>query len=393
MTIGTISTLTLAGTSVLEATSVSSLIAICMFFVAPRVSKQIDERGQSAIVPVAAVVSMLGFALLLLTVHLGLPFWLCYIAAPFVSFLPNAQSLVRTRWAFLIETGRLGNAAPSIKTAYAYEGILEDIAFMVGPAAVIAVAAATVPAAGMAVGAVVYCIGVVLLLSSKDTEPKPGWSAVAASQSATGDEADGGESDAAASATRNASIIRTSPLVRVFFIVMVLVGAMYGSFDASAVTYCQSIDQAIFASIVLVVQSVFSAVASYAFGMVSLAASLRKQFIGFAVLFGCAYGLFFFVNSPMSLMVISCAAAITYPLLYITLNMTCEHAVPGKNLTEALSWIVSGMSIGMVLGPITSGAVIDLWGPVAGFGIVGVYALLIVVVTVCCIPVLRKRLA
>ena len=48
---------------------------------------------------------------------------------------------------------------PPLKTAYAFEGILEDVAFMVGPAAVIAISAALFPTAGLLVGAVLYCIG------------------------------------------------------------------------------------------------------------------------------------------------------------------------------------------------------------------------------------------
>ena len=59
-TIGTITALTLGGASAFEASSVSSLIAICMFFVAPRVSRRIDEHGQITVVPKAALAAMAG---------------------------------------------------------------------------------------------------------------------------------------------------------------------------------------------------------------------------------------------------------------------------------------------------------------------------------------------
>ena len=377
-TIGTISTLTLAGSSVLEATSVSSLIAICMFIVQPRISKQIDIRGQSAIVPYTAVISIIGVALLVITTHFQLPFWVNYIAAVLISFLPNAQSLVRARWAFLIETGRLGDTAPSVKTAYAYEGLLEDIAFMVGPAAVIALAASLFPAAGMLCGGILYAIGVVLLLSSKDTEPTPGWGTAPASAEQRG--------------SKRASVLRTNAVIRVLFVVMVLTGALFGSFDTSAISFCESIGNATWASIVLAVQSVFSAVVSVIFGMVHLSASPRRQCVGFIVLMGVLYGLFVFVNSPLSLMAVSCIGAISYPLAYITINVTAEHSVPSTNLTEALSWITSGVSIGFVLGPISSGAIIDTFGPVAGFWMTGGFSLLMAVFILCCIPVLRKHI-
>ena len=376
ITVGTIATLTLAGSTMLEATSVSSLVAICMFFVQPRVSRQIDIKGQSAVVPWAAAISMAGMALLIVTTHFNLPFWLNYIAAPFISFMPRAQALVRARWAYLIETGRLGEGAPKLKTAYAFEGLLEDISFMVGPAGVIALAANLFPAAGALVGSILFCIGTVLMLSSKDTEPVPGWGTAAATTKSG----------------KRGSVLRTNAVILVLFIIMVLSGAMFGSFDTSIVGFCESINDATWASIVLAVQSAFSAVTSFVFGMVRINAPLRTQCIGFTILMGVLYALFFFIDSPMSLMVIACVAAIGYPLMYITIHVTAEQASPNASLTEALSWLASGLSIGMVLGPISTGAVSDAFGVIAGLWMTGGFSLAIVAFTLCCIPVLKKHL-
>ena len=378
MTIGTITTLTLSGASALEATSVASLIAVCMIFVAPRVSKRVDEKGQSAVVPGATAIAATGFALMLATTQFGWPFWLNYVAAPLISFLPNAQAFARTRWAYLIQMGRLGDAAPALQTAYAYEGVLEDVAFMVGPALVVALAAGITPAAGMGVGIVVYCIGAALLVSSKDTEPEPGWGTA--------------RKEANAGGTGNASVLRTSPVVRVLFAVMVLYGCVYGSFDAAAISYCDSVNMAMLASAVFAVESVFSVCMSVLFGMMGIAAPLRRQFILFTILFGALYALMAFVSSPESLMVIACVSALSYAPMYITLNVTCERAVPSANLTEALSWIASGTSVGMVIGPVAGGAVIDAYGPLAGFDLTTCFALGIVVLVVCCIPVMRRHL-
>ena len=371
-TIGTITTLTLAGASALEATSASSLIAICMFFVAPRVSRRIDERGQSAVVPKAALIAMAGLALMLATTHFGWPFWLNYLAAPLISFLPNAQALARARWTHLINSGKLGDDTPPLATAYAYENILEDIAFMVGPAAVIAISAATVPAAGMFVGAIVYCIGAVLLLSSTDTEPEP--------------------KPPAADAPRGASVLRTTLVVRVLFGIMVLFGAVYGAFDTSAISYTESIDMAMLASVVFAAESVFSVVVSFLFGLARFHMPMHRQVVVFAVLFGLLYGLFALVGSPTSLVVIACASAVSYAPLYITVNLACERAVPAERLTEALSWITSGMSIGMVIGPVSAGAVVDGLGALAGFDLMASFALAVIAFTLACTPVLRRHL-
>ena len=373
-TIGTIATLTLAGASALESTSVASLIAVCTIFVAPRVSKRIDKRGQSAIVPGAAAIAAAGFALLLTTTFFGWPFWLNYVAAPFISFLPNAQALARTRWAYLIQSGRLGDNAPALKTAYAYEGVLEDIAFMVGPAFVVALAAGIAPVAGMGAGIVIYCIGAALLVSSKETEPEPGWGTAPKTES------------------KGKSVLRTSSVVRVLFAIMILYGCVYGSFDAALISYCDSIGFAMLASAVFAIESAFSVVMSVLFGMMGMAAPLRKQFVLFTVLFGGLYALMGLVGSPESLIIIACIAALGYAPMYITLNVTCERAVPSANLTEALSWIASGTSVGMVIGPVAAGAAIDAWGPLAGFDLTSCFAIGIVVLVLSCIPILRKNL-
>ncbi len=371
-TIGTIATLTLAGASAFEASSAASLIAICMFFVAPRVSRRIDERGQSAVVPKAAAIAVVGLVLMLGTTHFGGPFWLNYLAAPLISFLPNAQALCRARWTYLISSGKLGKDAPALKTAYAYENILEDIAFMVGPAAVIAIAAAIAPAAGMFIGTVIYIVGTILMLSSTDTEPQP--------------------KVTSAETKDKGSVLRNTPVMRVLFAIMVLFGSVYGSFDTVLITYSESIDMAMLASAIFAIESVFSVCMSFLFGLVRLSWPIRNQVIVFAVAFGLLYALFFFAGSPLSLLIIACVAALAYSPCYITMNLAAERAVKNEHLTEALSWIASGMSIGMVIGPVSGGAVVDMFGSLAGFDLVGIFALAIIALTLCCIPILRKYL-
>ena len=177
-----------------------------------------------------------------------------------------------------------------------------------------------------------------------------------------------------------------------YFAVMILYGAMFGAFDTAVVSYCESVGIAVLASVVFAAESICSVVVSVLFGMLHITSPLRKQFIAFSTLFGCLYALLALVGSPVSLVAISCIAALSYAPMYITINLTCESAVPSTNLTEALSWLASGISIGMVFGPITAGAIVDAWGSLAGFDLTAGVALAIVAVTLCCIPLLRKHL-
>lgn len=375
-TIGTISMFTLAGASAFEATTVSSVLAACTFVVAPRVSRQIDRRGQDAVVPIAAVVGLAGFLLMVCVVQFALPFWLNYAGAFLGSFLPNAAALARTRWAYLVETRCLGGETPMLKSTYAFEGILEDIAFMIGPAVSIAVAAATVPVGGIVLGMLVYAAGVVVLLSSKDTTPDREYLAARAKRVET----------------QKRSALFAYPMVFVLFAVMVLVGCIYGAFDTSAISYSESIDMPMLASAVFAIESVFSVVISTLFGMVRLPGSLSRQFVVFTALFGVLYALLAFIGSPASFVVIACVAAFAYAPLLITANVVCEATVPEENLTEAMAWMNSGMSMGMVVGPVTAGALIDAMGPLVGFDLCTGFAIALVAVAFLTIPVVRKGL-
>ncbi len=375
-TIGTITMLTLAGASAFEATTVSSVLAGATFAVAPQVSRQIDRRGQDAVVPFATVVGLSGFVLMACVVQLGLPFWLNYAGALLGSFLPSAPALARARWAFLVETRCLGESTPMLKSTYAFEGILEDIAFMVGPAASIAIAAATVPIGGMAVGVVVYALGAVVLMSSKDTAPDKAYIAERSERVNSG----------------KRSALLAYPMVFVLFVVMVLVGCIYGAFDTSAISYSESIGVPVLASAVFAIESVFSVVMSTLFGMVRLPGSIGRQFVVFTALFGLMYSLLAFVGSPMSFVAIACIAGLSYAPLLITANVVCESAVPEENLTEAMSWMNSGVSVGMVVGPVSAGALIDAMAPLAGFDLCTAFSLALVAVAFLTIPIVRKGL-
>lgn len=101
--------------------------------ISPRVSKKIDERGQGAIVVPATCVALSGCAILLVAVLLKLPIALCFVGAVLMGFLPTPQALTRARWVYLVKSGRLGDGAPELKTVFSYEGVMDDIVFMVSP--------------------------------------------------------------------------------------------------------------------------------------------------------------------------------------------------------------------------------------------------------------------
>lgn len=388
MNIGTVAMLSLAGYSFLESGLVSSVIALAIFLIGPRLGKLVDEKGQSRIVPFAAVVSLAGLIVLLSAVYVHGPVWILFLAALFVGCIPSAQALSRARWVYLLRTGKLGSSAPPVTTIFSYEGILDDVGFMIAPALSIFLASTLIPIAGLAVGGVCFLAGTILLMLSKDTEPKPGWreqvsNAVEADKTDKADGSREGKVESAAELSESPSsksLFRTSGMVRILFILMLLLGAFFGTFDTTTVAFAEGLGDANIASGALMASAVVSIVMGFIFGTLRLAILPYKQVLLTAVCIGLGYGSMIFITNAVSLYVVSCVAALFYVPFLIVLNGACERAVPGKRLTEAITWLNAGCTCGLAIGPTLAGVIVDGWGTQSGFMMGALLALAIPVI-------------
>ncbi|WP_418389962.1 MFS transporter [Adlercreutzia sp.] len=385
LNIGVVTMITLSGYSFLTAGLSSSLIALSIFVVTPRVSKRIDERGQSAVVPKAAAVSLLGLVVLVANVALHGPVWPLFVGALLVGFFPSPQAMARARWTYLIRSGRLGEAAPDLRTMFSYESVLDDMAFIFSPSISIALAAAIAPVAGMVCGGVAFAVGVVLLCSAKSTEPHPGWSqadvagsgaeaasavadtAGAGAAASKGTLAEGAAAVASAASVPSKSLLATSAAVRVLFVIYAFAGSFLGLFDTATVSLSEDLNSPDFAGAVLMASGAVSMTAGFLFGMVRLRAPLPKQLVVAACAVGLSFGTMFLIDSAPALMAVALLGACTYAPLLIVANGVCERAVPDARLTEAITWLNAGYTCGAAFGPTVAGALIDTFGTMASF--------------------------
>ena len=386
ITIGTISMLTMAGYSTLEAGTVASVTSLSIFVISPRVSKRIDEKGQSAVLPKAIGMTTLGLVVLLANVALGGPSWLCYPVAVLIGFLPSGPSLARTRWTYLVQTGRLGDDPPELKTIYAYEGVIEDIVFMAAPAIAVALSSSVAPIAGMMFGGILLVAGTALTISSKSTEPDAAWRAQMVAASAK--DADRGDAP-----IKRRSMFIESAAVRMLFISNLMSGMLFGSFDTTTIAFTQSIGQPTAASLVFMLSAVFSMVIGLVFGMLRLKATRRVQYTVAAILFGSFWSLVVFVDGLGLLYVIVCISSLMYAPFLISGNALCEQAVPPERLTESLTWLNTGIICGLAIGPTISGAIIDAMGAIAGYDFAAAMAMCLVLFNIAMIPVWKRTMA
>ena len=390
-TLGVVSMLTLSGHSAFFSGTVSSTLAISTFFIAPRTGKFMDEKGQHRVILITSIIAMTGAILLLTTVALGLPSGIMYVAAFLMGFVPSAPAIARTRWTYLIESGKLKNFSTSLKSVYSYEGVIEDCSFMIGPALAIALSNTFFPTAGILLGCLSFTVGsFILLVLARDTEPQVNWKRAAEGGEEAGSNADA-SADAATSAKKHRSALVELPIVRVLFSLALLVGLIFGAFDTTTITFAQSIGQPGVASLGVSVSSFASMCSSLTFGMLVLKAPLNKQLLGAAIAIGAGYmGMGFITSVPMFFF-ISVLGAALYAPFFITANSFCEQAVPANRLTESLTWITAGSTCGLAIGPTASGALIDAFGPTAGFYLGSVACVCVIALAFFCRGIMKRN--
>lgn len=393
MNVGTVTMITLSGHSFLLAGAVSSAIAISTFIVAPQVSRLVDRYGQSRVVPFATAITVLGFALLVGNMALGGPEWLCFPAAVLMGFVPSAPALARARWTHLIRSGELGKGAPDLRTMFSYEGVLDDIGFMFGPSISIALASSIAPVAGMLAGAIALVVGTVVLVLSRSTEPKP--SALRRGGEAPlqgeGPQA-GADAPTEGSAAKGRSLLATTPVVRVLFVTMMFLGAMFGVYDFTTVGLAEELGDANIASMALMISAFVSMGAGFVFGMLRFRAPQYQQITVAALLLGASFGAMFLIDSMPVLLVVTVVGSLFYAPFLIVANATVERAVPTERLTEGITWVNAGITCGMAVGPSAAGFMIDGFGAPASFDLGAVFAIAIPVLILLFRRVLKSQL-
>ena len=372
LNIGVVTMITLSGYSFLTAGLSSSLIALSIFVVTPRVSKRIDERGQSAVVPKAAAVSLLGLVVLIANVALHGPVWPLFVGALLVGFFPSPQAMARARWTYLIRSGRLGETAPDLRTMFSYESVLDDMAFIFSPSISIALAAAIAPVAGMVCGGVAFAVGEVAgsaadVVGAADAAEAVGEAAGGGAAASKGVLAEGAAAAASATSAPTKSLLATSSAVRVLFVIYAFAGSFLGLFDTATVSLSEDLNSPDFAGAVLMASGAVSMTAGFLFGMVRLRAPLPKQLVVAACAVGLSFGTMFLIDSAPTLMAVALLGACTYAPLLIVANGVCERAVPDARLTEAITWLNAGYTCGAAFGPTVAGALIDTFGTMASF--------------------------
>jgi len=327
----------------------------------PQQARLVDTYGQSRVSRPAALIAAAGAAGVVLTLHQNAPVWAYLVCCAVSALGPNTGSLARSRWAHL----HAGDAA-ALHTAYAYEGVLDELCFVLGPLAVLALVAGFSPLLAYAAAEALALGGVLALSAQRRTEPP-----LAGGESATAS----AEGAGTAGRAGRRSALR-SPGLPALVLVLAATGAVFGTQEITTVGFAQHLGARDRAGLVLSCYALGSCLSGVLLGLwkprgrpvVRLRIALAAMAVTLAPLT--------LVRSlPEAAAVLFVAGFTTAPTVSTAIGYVAE-LVPAGRLTEGFTWTTTGLMVGNAAGTALAGRLVDTAAPGAGYRLPAVAAAL-----------------
>jgi MFS family permease len=169
------------------------------------------------------------------------------------------------------------------------------------------------------------------------------------------------------SGRRQRSAIFLRP-VQIITLALIFVGSTFATAEVSAVAITKALGQPEAASLVIGVYAIGSFVVGLILGALNPKLPLQRQLlIAVSVLALTALPLLV-ANTTVALLAFAVfLSGVAISPIFITAFGLIERRVPESMLTEGVTWVMTGIGIGMAFGAFVSGWVIDNFGPGNGF--------------------------
>ncbi|MFJ3658941.1 MFS transporter [Streptomyces sp. NPDC090119] len=320
--------------------ALSATMALSAAVLGPRISRLVDRHGQRRVLRPATLVALTAGTGLLLAAHFGWPDWTLFTFAAGVGAVPSLGSMIRSRWAALY------GGDPRLHTAYSFESVVDELCFILGPIISIGLSTAWFPEAGPLLAACCLAVGVFWLTAQRATEPVP----------------HPREHHGAGSALR-------SPGLQVLVATFVATGTIFGAIDVVTVAFADERGHKGLASVVLALYAAGSCLAGLVFGVLRLSGPpQRRWLLGVGAMAMSMIPLLLVGNLALLAVALFVAGLSIAPTMITTMSLIEQH-VPRANLTEGMTWVGTGLAVGIALGSAMAGWVIDAAGARAGYGV------------------------
>ena len=318
---------------------VSAAYAAGTAVLGPGLSRLVDRLGQRRVLPWALLVSAAGTGGLVALAGTSAPAPVLLVCAVVMSAASSQLgSCVRARWSAV-----LADRPAEVQRAYAWEAVVDEVVFVLGPLIVV-LCALLDPAVGLLAAFALGTAGTLAFLGLRATEPPV--------------------QPVAAVGARGAL---ASAGLRTLTVSMLCVGLLFGTVEVSMVAFAQERGSDAGGGLLLALVAGGSAVSGLLYGTLHWRASARRRYLlGTAFL---AVGLVPLLLAPsvawMAPAALLAGFAIS-PVLIPAFGLV-EDLVPPAARTEGFSWLNSGLGVGVATGFAVSGAVADSAGARTAF--------------------------
>ncbi|RON81430.1 MFS transporter [Pseudomonas fluorescens] len=334
--------------------AVAGTFTLANALLGPRISKLVDQRGQRRVLPIVTAFSIVMLLALIFAVYMRAPAALFFVLAALAGTMPSMPSMIRARWS------QLFRGKPQLHTAFSLDTVLTELAYIIGPPLAIGLSVSFFAEAGPLVAVALLAIGVTAFLLQRQTEPK----VVLGNKSHTG----------------STLLI---PGVRTIVLSLLAMGVIGGAIDVAVVAFANAQGWPASATFILASYAFGSLVAGLTFGALRVSLPIEKQFF-IGILVTAVTGVLpVFSTDVYVLSVMLFIAGISFAPTMVVVMKLGTIIIPASRMTEGLTWMTTGISIGVALGGMLTGPVIDAYGARAGFGVaIGAGVMMMVVVLI-----------
>ncbi|RWP48800.1 MFS transporter [Mesorhizobium sp.] len=316
--------------------AVSATYALANAFAAPQISRLVDRLGQARIVVPTTVISVLAFVVLIAAANQDWPIWTLFVSALLAAAMPSIPAMVRARWTELFRD------RPEMNTAFAFESAADELVYIAGASLSVGLSVALFPEAGMLASTLFLAFGSTAFILQRSTEPR----VRPIDQGSSG------------------SAIRLRP-VQIITLALIFIGATFATTEVSTVAITKELGQPGAASLVIGVYALGSFVVGIIIGALKTPLQIQLA-IAVAIIALTTLPLLVADTVPLLALAVFVSGVAISPT-FITAFGLIERRVPEAMLTEGITWVMTGIGIGMALGSFAAGWVVDAFGAQSGF--------------------------
>lgn len=315
---------------------VAALYILTSAIAAPIQGRLADQFGQRPILFTVSAFYAAGVAVMVSAAGDGL--LLTSLGAVIAGIgAPQTGNMVRTRWTHAVSDRKL------LSTAFAWEAILDEVVFIIGPVLVTFLTLNVSAPLGLTAAAISSIVGGWGLALQRSTAPLP-----------------------VVSQNRSSDPLPMAPLVSLIFAALGI-GFVFGASEVLIVGFTDEQNQKHLAGWVLAVSSIGSLLAGFVVGARSSTRDPVKRLRLFTVLLALSLLPLPLATTTLQMSIGMFVMGLTIAPTLITAVNLVELVTPLPRLTEALTWATTGLSAGVAGGALVSGRIVELHSASLGF--------------------------